>query len=247
MRKAVIAIHDAAPEWEPEVFSIMKTIEETVPTVRPALLVVPDFHGRAPLRESPLFLERLRQWTLEGCEPVLHGFYHRAATPIDPLQHPIRWVLSQALTAGEGEFLNLDPATIERRIIAGKTQLEALLDVPIYGFVPPSWLRNNALFPALFAQKFAYTEGHWYIYDLPGRRRLRAPALGFSGRTPYRAVSSILFAKALLCAPLHHTDIRIAIHPADFTVPALKDAIAALLRRICETHRFVSYKEMLRS
>ena len=175
----------------------MKTIGETVHTARPALLVVPNFHGRAPLHESPSFLRRLRKWIEEGCEPLLHGFYHLADTPVDPKRHPIRWALSRTLTAGEGEFLNLDRKTIEQRIADGRKQLESLLDVPIKGFVPPAWLRNSGLFSALRTQGFAYTEGHIFLYDLSGRHRLRAPALGFSGRTPARAASSIRFAQAL--------------------------------------------------
>ena len=247
MRNAVIAIHDAAPGWESEVVSIMNTVNETLPTARPALLTVPDFHGKAPLRESVSFLCRLKQWVEDGCEPVLHGFYHLAETPVARKRHPMRWALSRTLTAGEGEFLDLDSSKIQRRIAEGREQLETLLKVPICGFVPPAWLRNGALFPALRTQKFAYTEGHIYLYDLSERRRLRAPALGFSGRTPSGAAASVRFARALQRAPLHLTDLRVAIHPADFTVPSLKSAITALLLRIGETHRIVTYKEMLRS
>src|SRR5207302_408976 len=46
--------------------------------VKPALLVVPDFHGRAPLYEHPKFCERLRALEAGGHEIYLHGYYHRA-------------------------------------------------------------------------------------------------------------------------------------------------------------------------
>ena len=244
--QAIIAVHDVAPGWEPEIVAIMSTLSETVPSARPALLVVPNFHGAAPLEKSTSFLRRLRQWTDTGSEPILHGFFHRAPAPVS-LGHPIRWTLAQTLTDGEGEFLDLEPMEITRRLTDGRKQLETLLGCPVSGFVPPAWLRNRALIPALHGRKFHFTEGHVYIHDLLGKRRLCAPALTFSGRTPARAAASCRFANALLRAPLHRTDLRLAIHPADWTVLELRERITALARHIGETHRLVSYEEMLQS
>jgi len=73
-----VSIHDVSPAWEREVDVALETAHAF--SVKPALLVVPDFHGRAPLLEAPAFCDKLRALSREGHEVYLHGYYHRART-----------------------------------------------------------------------------------------------------------------------------------------------------------------------
>ena len=243
--RVVAAIHDVAPKWEKEVDAIYTALSEAAPQVRPALLVVPNFHGKSPLKAHPAFNAKLRQWAADGSEVVLHGFTHVEDAPISPVKQPLRWALSKLLTDAEGEFLNLDPAEIRKRLVAGRAVLQEALGVSPSGFVPPAWLRNRHLAGALDAEGFRFTEGHWFIYDLRGNRRLQVPAVTFSGRTKSRAAASARFADFLKHAPSIPSDIRVAVHPADWTDAVLREAVLALVRAVGKTHRFTPYREML--
>ena len=48
-----VSIHDVSPAWTDEVEAALALCRSM--DVRPALLVVPDFHGRAPLLEDVRF------------------------------------------------------------------------------------------------------------------------------------------------------------------------------------------------
>lgn len=242
---AVAAIHDAAPKWETEIQAIYQSLSEIAPAIRPALLVVPNFHGTAPLGDSKEFVSRLRQWISAGSEALLHGFTHLETGPVSPMEKPLRWGLSKLLTAAEGEFLDLEPAEIVRRLNAGRAVLEETLGVSPAGFVPPAWLRNRHLFGALKPCGFSFTEGHRFVYNLQSDTRVSAPALTFSGRTKSRAAASVAWASLLEKSPLAWTDVRLAIHPADWTDPRLRQAVLSLVHVIAKTHRFVSYGELL--
>jgi uncharacterized protein len=71
-----VSIHDVSPVWEREVDVALEMAHEA--GVRPALLVVPDYHGRAPLSDHPAYIDRLRELEADNHEIYLHGYYHRA-------------------------------------------------------------------------------------------------------------------------------------------------------------------------
>src|SRR5262245_44224973 len=78
--------------------------------VRPALLVVPDFHGRAPLAAAPAFCDKLRALERDGHEIYLHGYYHRAHAQVDgrddvsPVMRLRRAYAQRVVSRGEAEF-----------------------------------------------------------------------------------------------------------------------------------------------
>ena len=72
---------------------------------RPALLVVPDWHGEWPLERYPEFVAWLRARAAEGAEIVLHGERHDEVGLPRGLADELR---AWGRTAGEGEFLTLD-------------------------------------------------------------------------------------------------------------------------------------------
>ena len=71
-----LSIHDVSPAWASEVELALEYSADA--GARPALLVVPNFHGEWPLLEHPEFCARLRELQASGHEIFLHGFYHAA-------------------------------------------------------------------------------------------------------------------------------------------------------------------------
>src|SRR5262249_18934309 len=71
-----VSIHDVSPRWEHEVERALSLCHTR--GCKPALLVVPDFHGRWPLLGYPRFVDRLRALADDGHEIYLHGYTHLA-------------------------------------------------------------------------------------------------------------------------------------------------------------------------
>src|SRR5579872_2749662 len=100
-----VSIHDVSPAWSDEVLRAIALCADT--GARPALLVVPNFHGRSPLLGDGAFCQRLRQLQAAGHEIYLHGLVHMAQPSpagLAPLER-IRWTLAQrVLSGGEAEL-----------------------------------------------------------------------------------------------------------------------------------------------
>src|SRR5579863_3593376 len=71
-----VSIHDVSPAY-PDEFEAALALCAGVDS-RPALLVVPNFHGGALLLDHPGFCERLRGLQSTGHEIFLHGFLHQS-------------------------------------------------------------------------------------------------------------------------------------------------------------------------
>jgi predicted deacetylase len=76
-----VSIHDVSPAWADEVEAALTLCASA--GVRPALLVVPNFHGRAPLLDDSRFCARLRELQAAGHEIYQHGFFHRSRLQYD--------------------------------------------------------------------------------------------------------------------------------------------------------------------
>jgi len=70
----LVSIHDVTPALAEGVARLWALCAER--GVRPALLVVPDWHGEWPLEAHPAFVAWLRARAGEGAEIVLHGERH---------------------------------------------------------------------------------------------------------------------------------------------------------------------------
>ena len=130
----LVSIHDVAPPNEPAVRRLWDTCRAL--GVTPALLVVPDWHGEAPLERHPAFVAWLRQAAGQGAEIVLHGERHDEHGRLRSMTDALRAV---GRTAGEGECLTLDPVELRALVERGVARLHALGLAPD-GFVPPAWL-----------------------------------------------------------------------------------------------------------
>jgi predicted deacetylase len=226
-----VSIHDVSPAWEAEVEAALRLTARY--GVRPALLVVPDFHGAWPLDAHPRFAERLRELAASGHEILLHGYYHqaRAEAPAAGEGRPRglgRLFAQRIVSAGEAEFSDVSRAEAGERLDRGLAALSRA-GLTTTGFVPPAWSMPGWVLELLRARGLDYTEDHLFIHDPVAGRRAPSVVLNFASRTPARLWSSVAFAR-LARAGRAVMPARIALHPADLRIPFLVRETEALLR-----------------
>lgn len=213
LQRLLVSIHDVTPALEDEVHTLWHWCRSF--DIVPALFVVPDWHGAWPLERHASFVQWIRHAQMSGADILLHGERHDEVGSPRTLKH--EW---QALgrTAGEGEFLTLEPEVASDRIARGMDRLHALGLRPI-GFVPPAWLAPMTTHHAVqeLSHRFPElrcSEDVSRVYA-PAGMSTRTPVVRWSGRTPTRARMSHLLAwwhrRWLRSSPL----VRIALHPQD--------------------------------
>jgi predicted deacetylase len=236
----LVSIHDVTPALQDGVTTLWDLC--TARRVKPALLVVPDWHGAWPLERHPAFVSWLRERAAEGAEIVLHGERH------DEVGLPRRFgdeLRAWGRTAREGEFLTLHEPAARERIARGRARLRALGLEPV-GFVPPAWLARDEGHRAAGASGLGFSEDDAVIRLFPSGRRLAAPAVRWSARGPLRAWGSVAVARARWTfqggAPL----ARIALHPQDLSHPATAASLGRTLDRWLTRHRPTTYSALSR-
>ncbi|MFZ5897125.1 MAG: DUF2334 domain-containing protein [Myxococcota bacterium] len=222
-----VAIHDVCPPFGMEVDYAVRLCRAR--GTMPALLVVPNHHGAAPLADAPAFVRHVRALSAEGSQILLHGLYHssqfRAAAA--PRGSFGRFWRQRVASAGEAEFGELDRAEAAARLDAG-LRLFAELELPVHGFVPPAWILPRRLLPALAERNIRYTENHFGVFDPVSGRERPSLVMNFATRTRLRLLSSVAFTRVarLLRGKL---PLRIAIHPGDMRNPlALRETVRLL-------------------
>lgn len=213
-----VSIHDVSPAWEREVDVALDIAHEH--GVKPALLVVPDYHGRAKLSDHPAYCERLRALEAAGHEIYLHGYYHRAEGG--------GFFAQKVVSAGEAEFSDVAPEEARRRLDDGERMLRAA-GLTISGFVAPAWSMPHWVLGLLAERGYAFTEDHLRVYDPVARRARTSVVLNFASRTPARLFSSVAWCR--VARPARRVlPARIAIHPADMRFALLRSETESLLR-----------------
>jgi uncharacterized protein len=220
-----VSIHDVAPPFRPEIEHALAMARAE--GARPALLVVPDFHGEAPLGKDPPFCAWLRELQGAGHEVFLHGYSHLARPGSSASSGLARYFTQRVMSAGEAEMSDLSPDEACERIDAGERALtEAGLRVD--GFVAPAWIMPRWLLPLLAARACPYTEDHLHVYAPSEARKRASLVLNYASRTPARLLSSVAFCR--LATPLAAlAPARIVIHPADMRHALLRHEVARLL------------------
>jgi predicted deacetylase len=221
-----VSIHDVAPPFREEVELALAMTRAR--GAKPALLVVPDYHGASPLGDDPGFCAFLRDLQKSGHEIFLHGFSHRADVCREPGPGDLRqWFAQRVVSDGEAEMSGLSPEAAAKRLDAGESAMRDA-GLRIDGFVPPAWSLPHGLIPILAARRYAYTEDHLRIYaPAEGRSRVSI-VLNYASRSPARLYSSVAFCRA--ATPLASLfPSRIAIHPSDMRSPTLRQEVARLL------------------
>ncbi len=223
--KLLVSLHDVSPRHAEAIEKILAwTTSQGLPPVQ--LLVVPDFHGKWPLSAYPDFCQRLRDWRDRGHELVLHGYFHLESQDRKaPLRGATERFKRSFMTAGEGEFLALDPQAAGRLIDRGLAMWEqAGLTPPPVGFVPPAWLHRPDLDAELWGRGFRWTENHQGFRTSDGGR-VKSPVITWASRDPVRRIGSRIFCPSAVRLYKDAPLLRIAIHPHDFDHPQLVRSI----------------------
>src|SRR4051794_30809843 len=187
---AVVAVHDVSPATWRECRELFAMLEHCgVP--RASLLVIPDYHHRAPVLGDAQFRRAVDARVASGDELVLHGFFH-----LDESEAPrtVRGFVERRLrTRAEGEFAALTAEDAARRIRAGVTMFETLA-WPLAGFVPPAWLMSAGTRDAIDAcgHRFSYVSVRNGLYLLPEWRFVRTANLCYSPTSAVRRAYSRL-------------------------------------------------------
>jgi predicted deacetylase len=223
-----VSIHDVSPACSHEVEDALALCDDV--GIRPALLVVPNFHGRAPLLEHPRFCERLRELQARGHEIYLHGFYHRSRPDYDPStgRGRLAWLFAQhVVSGGEAEMSDVSEREGLHRVAEGE-QVLTDAGLRIDGFVAPAWSMPRWLLPRLGARGFRFAEDHFRVYDPFARRARPSVVLNWATRTPGRLVTSVAWCRAARYAR-PFVPARLAIHPADMRHLLVRREIQRLL------------------
>lgn len=236
----LVSIHDVTPALAEGVARLWDLCAAR--GVRPALLVVPDWHGAWPLEAHPAFAAWLRARAAEGGEIVLHGERH------DEVGSPRRFgdeLRAWGRTAHEGEFLTLDAAAAHERIARGRARLQGLGLEPV-GFVPPAWLARAEGHRAAGGAGLAFSEDDRAIHCFPSGRRLPSPVVRWTSRTPVRAWGSVAVGRARWLLQRGAAVPRIALHPQDLDHPATAAELGPTLDRWLARHQPMPYTALPR-
>jgi predicted deacetylase len=224
-----VSIHDVSPAWTDEVESALALCASA--GVRPALLVVPNFHGRAPLLDDARFCARLRELQAAGHEILLHGFFHRSRGEYDAAVGTgsrLAWLFAQRVASGgEAEMSDVSPVEGRKRVEDGERVLRDA-GLRIDGFVAPAWSMPPWLLPLLGERGFRFTEDHLRVYDPVARRARPSVVLNWATRSPGRLLSTVAWCR--LARPARtFVPARIAIHPGDMRYLLVRSEIERML------------------
>jgi predicted deacetylase len=205
-------------------------------------LLVPDYHGRAPVAEDAAFGAWCRRTRPFQVRWALHGHFHQEC-PVDA-QSTIGLAARlkrRLLTDGEAEFLGLRGVDLDRRLASGCEAFAATVRARPTAFVAPAWLASEALPGALSKIGIRYTENHLRVFDVEQEISRTCPVITWSTRTALRRRLSGGLADALVRRWRGEPALRIAIHPYDFDHPRVEACIrrtltTALDMRICGGH-----------
>ncbi|HEY9229154.1 MAG TPA: DUF2334 domain-containing protein [Gemmatimonadaceae bacterium] len=211
--KLLVSLHDVTPAHSAAIDRLWRICASR--NVKPALLVVPDWHGCWPIEGYSSFVDWVRARQDEGTDIFLHGERH------DEVGLPRTWVdewRAFARTDREGEFLTLDASAARSRLERGLERLRGVGLSPI-GFVAPAWLSRRECGEAVTSLDLAVSEDTRAIYLHRRGMRLASPVVRWSARTQFRARASAVVAAAASWQHRSNWLVRIALHPNDLSHP----------------------------
>jgi uncharacterized protein len=236
-RRLLASIHDVSPRFEREVDQLAERLDRRLGSARFAMLVVPDHWDAAPIAADPRFQARLRRWADAGVEMFLHGWRHRDAAP--------KGFKARHMTAGEGEFSQLDHAEATQRLRAGRAVVEDAIGRPVAGFIAPAWLYSAGALAAVRDEGFALAEDHMKVWRPDdGKVLARGPVITWASRSPARIRSSLFFAGLARFGLQPLQTVRVAVHPGDTGVPALLDSLDTTLAHLLPGRTAARYAEL---
>lgn len=233
----IVSVHDVAPKTREMCARIVSDLTRLGVTAC-SLLVVPNYHGAGESCDDPDFVRWLRDLEALGHEVVIHGYFHRR--PRAAAETLRQQLLTRYYTRDEGEFYDLDYDEAFRRISAARDRFTAAGLRP-RGFIAPAWLLGAEGERAAAAAEMEYTTGLNSIRDLRFGHRVKARALVYSTRSPWRRGMSLAWNGALSFALSSSSVMRLAIHPPDAAHPAVWNQIIGITQRLLRVRSTTTY------
>ncbi|MDB5102431.1 MAG: deacetylase [Fibrobacteres bacterium] len=231
----LLSIHDVWPGNFPLVSGYMQRLR-SLGAGRIALLVVPAFHGGAPMDGCPEFLAWLRGESANGTELFLHGYYHWMAELAEKASgggsHEGRsaWgrFVNRKLVAQEAEFSGISDREAARLLEMGLSSWHRT-GLPLAGFVAPTW-HGSPPEGLMRGRGIPIWETRFRLRRFSDGATRFAPPLAWDLSSPSgepRLFGGAAWLSAVQALPL----MKVAIHPGDFegpgTVKALEKVFAA--------------------
>ncbi len=240
-RKLIVSFHDLHPGSRAQCERFLALCRELGVT-RTTLLVVPRWHGAPPCDEDREFVAWLQARATEGHEINLHAYLHEAAAVTG---NAVQRAMGRHYTAGEGEFYQIGRAEAERRLREGLRIVRDGCGVPVWGFTAPAWLLSEPAREALRALGFHYTTRWGKVELLRPSATVDAPVLVWSVRAAWRRICSRgwvrLWGAWRRAAPV----LRVAVHPVDFSHPAIEASVRAAIARNLRGREAARYRDLL--
>ena len=242
----LIAVHDVTAVHSHRLERIERLLERLgVPAV--TYLLVPNFHGQAPVEADRTFVDWCRSSRPYAVDWFLHGLLHqedvRPTVPAVPERVSAR-AARRFLTDGEGEFLALRGGALATRMQSGVDVFTRVLGAPPKGFVAPAWLYNDELFPALERAGIRFTESHFHVFDLPAGRITPAPVITWATRSRLHRVGSCTSAAVERTVWRGRAVLRLALHPSDVDHPSIVASICRTLDVVRRDRQIATYEEI---
>jgi predicted deacetylase len=242
MKAVSLVLHDVSPITLRACQRIAHTVAQLSASAPLTLLVVPNHHRRATVRDDAEFRRWIDERLERGDEIALHGYYHQdEASPPRTLPS---WFARRVLTSGEGEFAALDVKSAHELIERGLNELAACGWTPI-GFVPPAWQMPHALRFLLAGFPLQYTSSHTALFRLPTLERYPISTLGFSARSAWRRSASIAVNRIQLRTRAPDALLRVALHPIDSAHPPMMEEWSRSIRSLLDEREPVTKSELL--
>jgi predicted deacetylase len=236
--KLFVSIHDVSPAHEAAVHRLWELCR--MRGLRPALLVVPNWHGAFPLEVHDDFTAWCRAAAAAGADIFLHGMRHDEVGASRGWRDEVR---AFGRTDREGEFLTLRKEAARARIDEGLAVFRRVGLAPL-GFIPPAWLARRDCRDAAAEAGLRLSEDERAVYVHPRGERLPSPVLRWSARTHWRARASALLARASARRYAAQPLVRIALHPQDLSHPTTAASIERTLDRWLAARNPCSYSAL---
>ena len=236
----IVSLHDVSPASWPLYRDFMGWLDRQG-GIRSSLLVVPDFHRRAPVRRDAAFCRALDERQKCGDELVLHGYSHSDDAPPPRLPGDI---LRRRILTHEGEFAALDWEESTRRIQAGLS-LCRQFGWHVEGFVPPGWMSNPHSLRAIGEAGFRYRTDIHALYALSEGLCFEMPTLVMSSRSAWRRRLFAALNRRRLMRYRDAAMIRLALHPVDLRHDLSKRFWTSTIEQLQDTHRSVTKRQCL--
>lgn len=235
----IISLHDVSPyTWEASRRILALLRQQGAHAI--SLLVIPNHHHRGHFREHPDFCEWLRRQVTEGCEAVIHGYYHqRSSRPNESLRDR---VVTRSYTAGEGEFYDMSYDDAKNLVSRARDDFYAI-NVHPTGFIAPAWLLSDPAEHAIRDLGIAYTTRLKGVWDLQRDQIEQSQSLCWSVRAAWRRTISLAW-NAFLYHRLARSPLaRLAIHPVDLAHPRIWKQITRMIAAAQMHRRLLTYEQ----